>query len=617
MSRGERFIGLCSNMHTDRFTKLRRGPLSKIFSKKEVIKIWRKIVRDQLRTIDFKDLYDHYDFNYNIEERATAIRNEILNGTYRVSLPLIYRMEKKYGICRHMIIPQPIDALVLQVLVECVADQIIKHQPSDNAFYSRDKHNVRKPHEAAGDYISFREQWKKLQKEIYRFNNEKKLLIVTDLSNYYDSINISELKKVFLGYVSNNEVLVDVLFRVIEEISWKPDYLPYSGRGLPTSNLEAVRLLAHSFLFEIDEVLNQRTKNSFTRWMDDIVIGVDERKEAIEIISSVSDMLKSRGLALNLSKTAIYNSKEAYYHFQIRENKYLDSLEQVKQDDPSYNKITTELKKRFKKHFKDKSPKYWDKIAKRYITAFGRLGSTKLLTEITKVYLDCPGLRPNLLIYLSKIGYKKETAKKVEEILLAIDIFDDISLYQICSLITSWEVPVNNDTKDFLDRIDNHLVTTSFKRGNPTDFYSVLWVKAKYDHHEKLLKFIQKYQNLWQSNSFLRRQVTAVVGRLMSTNSKEVDSLLYTQVSSGVTNTVSLANQILHFSKLEKLDGKLRFYLFPQKLQRPYPLPKFLVLCSILNSEKVRTDNGIKKAILEHVKDPYYRKWLDHQYNIN
>ncbi|WP_321492978.1 RNA-directed DNA polymerase [uncultured Desulfobacter sp.] len=474
-------------MHTDRFRKLRKESLSNLFDKKEVSSVWRKIVRGQLRSLDFQDLYDHYDFNYNIEDRATAIRNEILNGTYRVSLPLIYRLEKKFGVCRHIVIPQPIDALVLQVLVESIADQIIKHQPSENSFYSRDKHNVGKPHEAAEYGLSFRKQWKKLQKEIYRFNDEKELLIVTDLSNYYDSISIEELKKVFLGYVENNEVLVDILFRVIEEISWKPDYLPYSGRGLPTSNLEEIRLLAHSFLFEIDEVLKQRTHDSFTRWMDDIVIGADDRKEAIELISSISDMLKSRGLSLNLSKTAIYDRKEARYHFQIEENKYLDSLEDVKKGDADYNQVTTDLKKNFKKHFKDHGPKYWDKIAKRYITAFGKLESTKLLTEISRVYLNYPGLRPNLLYYLSKIGYKKQTAKKVEEILSNIDVFDDISIYQICALVTSWEIPINDDSKKFLQCIDSALVSASFKSKNPADFYSVLWFKAKYDHSEELL----------------------------------------------------------------------------------------------------------------------------------
>ncbi|MCG5495911.1 RNA-directed DNA polymerase [Ectothiorhodospira variabilis] len=604
-------------MHTDRFRKLRKESLSSLFDKKEVSSVWRKIVRGQLRSLDFKDLYDHYDFNYNIEDRATAIRNEILNGTYRVSLPLIYRLEKKFGVCRHIVIPQPIDALVLQVLVESIAEQIIKHQPSDKSFYSRDKHNVGKPHDAAEYGLSFRSQWKKLQKEIYRFNDEKELLIVTDLSNYYDSISIEELKKVFLGYVENNEVLVDILFRVIEEISWKPDYLPYTGRGLPTSNLEAIRLLAHSFLFEIDEVLKQRAHDSFTRWMDDIVIGVDSWKEAIELISSISDMLKSRGLALNLSKTAIYDSKEAHYHFQIDENKYLDSLEGIKKGDANYKQATTDLKKNFKKHLKDHGPKYWDKIAKRYITAFGKLESTKLLTEISRVYLNYPGLRPNLLYYLSRIGYKKQTAQKVEEILLNVNVFDDISLYQISSLVTSWEVPVNDTSKEFLQKIDATLVGASFKSKNPADFYSVLWFKAKYDHSEELLKFIKKYQNLWQADSFLRRQVTAVMGRLLITNSKEIESLLYTQISSGVANTVSLANQIQRFCSIDSLDGKLRFYLFPKNVQKPYPLPKFMVLCSVLNSEKVRTDDGVRKSILEHVKDPYYRKWLDAQYNVN
>jgi hypothetical protein len=604
-------------MNTERFRKLRKGALSKLFGKREMSDIWRRIVRGQLRSLDFQDLYDHYDFNYNIEERAAAIRNEILNGTYRVSLPLIYRLEKKYGVCRHVIIPQPVDALVLQVLVESIADQIVERQPSANAFYSRDKHSVGKPHEAAEYGLSFRNQWKKLQKEIYRFNEEKPLIVVTDLSNYYDSISISELKKVFLGYVDTNEVLVDILFRVIEEISWKPDYLPYSGRGLPTSNLEAIRLLAHSFLFEIDEVLKQRTNNNFTRWMDDIVIGVDNRKEAVEIISSISDMLKSRGLALNLSKTAIYDSKQAYYHFQIEENKYLDSLEQVKKDDPVYNRVITELKRKLRSHFKEQSPKYWDKTAKRYITAFGKLESTKLLTEVTDIYLNYPGLRPNLLIYLSKLGYRKQTAVIAEGILGRIDIFDDISLYQLCSLLTSWEIPFDNGAKEFLTRIEDYLVGASFKTRNPADFFSVLWFKAKYNNAEKLLGFIKKYQNIWQSDSFLRRQVTAVISRLLTPKNRDVDSLLYTQLSSGITNTVSLANQILQFAQVEKLDKRMRFYLFPNNPQKPYPLPKFLVLCSILNSEKVRQNGDVKGAILQHVEDPYYRKWLDSQYNIS
>ncbi|MCC8089175.1 MAG: hypothetical protein LIO79_07930 [Rikenellaceae bacterium] len=220
-------------MQTERFNRLRKDVLSKIFEKKEIVDIWRKIVKDQLRSLDLKDLYDHYDFNYNIEERAVSIRNEILGGTYRISKPLIYRIEKKYGVCRHLVIPQPVDALVLQVLVENVAEKILVNQPSENAYYSRAKHNASFPHTVDQYGLTWRQQWKKLQKKIYKFNDEKELIVVTDLSNYYDSIDIEELRKVFTSYSKIDEVLIDLLFRVIEEISWKPDYLPYSKRGLP------------------------------------------------------------------------------------------------------------------------------------------------------------------------------------------------------------------------------------------------------------------------------------------------------------------------------------------------------------------------------------------------
>lgn len=367
-------------MQTERFKKLRRAELSKIFEKKFIVDVWRKIVRDQLRSMDLKDLYDHYDFNYNIEERATNIRNDILNGKYKVSQSLTYRVEKKFGVCRHLIVPQPTDALVFQVLVE------------------------------------------------------------------------------------------SLIFTIIEEISWKPDYLPYSSRGLPTTNIEGVRLLAHTFLFEIDEVLKQKTNNSFTRWMDDITVGVNSRKQAIEIISAISDMLKSRGLSLNLSKTDIYDEKQGYYNFQIEENRYLDSIEKITKADSNYKEVCKNLHKRFKERFKDQGARYWDKVTKRYITAFGRLGSTKLLTELPRIYVEFPSLRENLNIYLSSLGYKKNTADKILKILKSIDIFDDISLYQLCFLITQWEVPVNDKAKQFLKEFEDYATKFSFERKLPSDF---------------------------------------------------------------------------------------------------------------------------------------------------
>lgn len=72
------------------------------------------------------------------------------------------------------------------------------------------------------------------------------------------------------------------------------------------------------------------------------------KKEAIETISSVSDMLKTRGLALNLAKTDIYDEEQGFYHFQIEANRYIDSIEKTKKTDADYKKVCSELHKRFK-----------------------------------------------------------------------------------------------------------------------------------------------------------------------------------------------------------------------------------------------------------------------------
>ena len=93
-------------------------------------------------------------------------------------------------------------------------------------------------------------------------------------------------------------------------------------------------------------------------------------------------------------------------------------------------------------------------------------------------------------------------------------------------------------------------------------------------------------------------------------------ALLTEQIASGAMGTVSVANQISFFELSEKIEPKMDMYLFPTKKQKPYPLGKFLVLCSALNSEKIRKSKSIAKKIGEHVLDPFYRRWIVEQYGI-
>jgi hypothetical protein len=604
-------------MLTERFHRLRRQELTEVFSKQNITKIWRSVVKDQLRKVDILDIYDYYDFNYHIDSRALLIRNNIINGTYEASKPLIYKIEKKLGVCRHLVIPQPVDALVLQIITEKISPEILENQPSKNAFYSRDKHNLRKPYEIEEYGQNWKVLWKKMQKQIYKFNDEKELIAVTDLSNYYDSIFIPELRKIITGYVKNNEVLLDMLFKILESISWIPDYLPYVGRGLPTTNLEGIRLLAHSFLFELDNILKETSNDNFIRWMDDITIGVDTKVEAIEILSSSSDVLKSRGLALNLSKTNIYSSKDAEFHFLIDENAYLDNIDFDKYLENGINKITNELNTRFNRHLKNnRNAKYFEKISKRYITAFSKLNSKKILNKVPKLFSENPGIRQNLLYYLSSLGYNERTSEIVLKVLDELKLYDDISLFNICKLITEWNIPTNENGINFIKKIDSIITIFSSKRKNPFDFYCLLWIKSKYSHPEDLFVFIGRYENLWKSHPFLRRQVTSIMARLLLYKEDSIRKELSMQIATAEPQVVSVATSILYFKDSTSIEGKVKMYLFPKSKQETYSLQKFLVLCSFLNSETYRTDADIQNKVREYITDHHYKKWIELQFNI-
>lgn len=70
---------------TARFELQRLNELKDLFDKTRLIKLWRSLVRQQMRSLDIRDLHDYYDFNLNIETRADAIIERVATGHYRPS----------------------------------------------------------------------------------------------------------------------------------------------------------------------------------------------------------------------------------------------------------------------------------------------------------------------------------------------------------------------------------------------------------------------------------------------------------------------------------------------------------------------------------------------------
>ena len=111
-----------------------------------------------------------------------------------------------------------------------------------------------------------------------------------------------------------------------EQLLWQPDYMQSIEIGLPQINLDAPRLLAHCFLYELDAFLASDTNRDFVRFMDDIDIGVDTLADAKRLLKSVDLVLQTRQVRLNSGKTLILKQAEALRHFRVMENAQLDMM---------------------------------------------------------------------------------------------------------------------------------------------------------------------------------------------------------------------------------------------------------------------------------------------------
>jgi hypothetical protein len=596
-----------------RFDLQRHKQLKSLFTPERITDLWRALVKEQMRALDIKDLHDYYDFNFAIEGRAEVIAEKVLSGQYRAETPLVYRLEKKFGVCRHMMIPSPSDALVFQLLTDVLYADIINAQPSKGAYYARDRHTLRLPHQHKGakSYPWF-VLWPKFQKDIWNFTKSSKYLVTTDLTNYFDNIGLRELRHVISSIARTEEVYLDLLFALIEDLSWKPDYLPASHKGLPTINIEAIRLLAHALLFEIDYVLKQRTNNSFVRWMDDINFGVNDPRTGSLILGELNDVLKSRGLALNLAKTSILTATKAQQHFLFRENLLLDKLARrgsPLRSEKAKARFANNCATRLHNHLKNCRARNKEKITKRYLRLLRSLAAPVALKDARDIFKLEPALRPTVLDYLSRLPFGASVARTFLQLVLQTEFFDDATLYKYIGALVDWQVPFSKQGAAFIDKIRSALPIGKTAFG----WLCEIQLLAKYGEPHEVLTTYVRARKVGAKEAFFARQGMAVLPRSLGINPERVRGIWSTEVSTGASDSASVANNLLRFldAGFPNRNDRVYFYLFPKGKQRPYPLPKFLLLCVLAASEASRNAKTERPEVLDHLVDPWYRHWIE------
>jgi hypothetical protein len=308
-------------MRSPRFD-IRAAKLRAIFSPSNIERIWRDKVRTSMRDQFINDGIEHFDFHLARKLESKKLSHIILSGDYVPQKAQRILVEKSKGLCRQLVIPTVRDAIVLQCLSDALYGEVKGKAPTKNVFFEPKEHKFSSPMSGYGTFAS----WLNFQKALFNFSKTRNFVVVTDIANYYDSISYVHLRNAIASISGVEECIIDMLIYVLSDLLWQPDYTPRIEVGLPQINLDAPRLLAHCFLYELDAFLASDPSRDFVRYMDDIDIGVDNIVDAKKVLRSVDLVLQTKQVRLNSGKTVILTRNEAVRHFRILENVRLDAI---------------------------------------------------------------------------------------------------------------------------------------------------------------------------------------------------------------------------------------------------------------------------------------------------
>ncbi len=227
---------------------------------------------------------------------------------YEPTISCHFDIPKSGFVIRHSIETNMLDRIMYQALVDKIApyfDKILKPN-----VYSHRLDN-QKGHERYF-FINGVEQWLQFNRKIEsELNETNPILLVTDLTNFFENINVNllidELKKNILPDLKLNveeekecKKVLEMLFKLLKK--WT---VPHTQRGI-SQNRNPSSFLANIYLSSIDHEMISNGYNYY-RYMDDIRFTCPDRFKARKYLKDLIAELRKKGLNVNSKKTQILN----------------------------------------------------------------------------------------------------------------------------------------------------------------------------------------------------------------------------------------------------------------------------------------------------------------------
>lgn len=272
-------------------------------------------------------------------------------------------------------------------------------------------------------------QWEKFE-GIVRSEATDKLVLVTDIQNYFENIQLEllkeDLEKCLLKANVETNVLVETRF-IIDRLMECLDKWSYDGkRGLP-QNRDCSSFLANIYLKSIDEKMIA-DGFEYYRYMDDIRIVCDDKFRARRALKELVNLLRDKHLSVNGKKTDFIHPGIPKHNDILRpktELKKIDSLLNTKKKANVAIGYSI-LKEKCMTLIKEK--KFEEREFRFCINRLSKLARCKeykvpqefwndITEEIIHAIIECPTSTDRIYDFIASVGMNEKTANIIVEYL--------------------------------------------------------------------------------------------------------------------------------------------------------------------------------------------------------
>jgi len=385
-------------------------------------RIWKKEVRPTLRTMTFRDgnlapdPLAYVGYEWGLDLFIQHLSRDLVAGGYVAEKAEIVRSAKTVGLSRPLAFLTVRDALVYRAITWLVRDDLTRGAREYVAFLRSSKGGTNSGAttlDAIGvDSFDWFTYWLQREGKISEWLNDDNVsfIVESDIANFYPSIRLDAIREHLHSATRLSKEVVRLCIQLIDGVMPRTDYSETSMLGLPQEVVGASREIAHSLLLHVDqEFATEGEAGHYTRFMDDIMIGVATPMDGQERVARLQRSLEGLGLYPNAAKTRVVAMDDFLAEHLVDTNAELERFEAIfaklERGQPAEVDLSDEDAASLtvlSSEFRQLEPRArrWDRVMRRFYTIHRRVGVRDWWSYWRRDLHEYPGSAAHILEYV-------------------------------------------------------------------------------------------------------------------------------------------------------------------------------------------------------------------------